>query len=155
MRLIETHIDIEADRAVVWRAISNLQEYPRWNPFIREAAGEVILGQDVDIVMFLGEKGRQRYRVRLTGVRPQQELRWLGAFKFPGLIDGNHAFLLEQSITGGTRLHHVEAFTGLLVPFVWKGFLLRHLKPAFLALNANLKAYCEGRVLPVHLDGGR
>lgn len=152
MRKIETQVDISARRDQVWRVILDLQNYGGWNPFIRSAVGEPIQNQTIEIVMHLAEKGRQKYRVRLTVVRPQEEFRWLGRFKFPGLIDGNHAFLLESDACGGTRVRHVEEFSGLLVPFVWKGFLLRYLRPAFIALNENLKAHCEGRVLPVKCD---
>lgn len=152
MRRIETQIDILATPSQVWHVISDLQNYGAWNPFIRQAAGEPVQNQMLDIVMYLAEKGRQKYRVRLTVVRLQEEFRWLGAFKFPGLIDGNHAFRLEPQGSGVTRLRHFEEFTGLLVPFVWKGYLLRYLQPAFIALNENLKAHCEGRELPVKLD---
>jgi hypothetical protein len=44
-----------------------------------------------------------------------REFRWKGRLLFPGLFDGEHYFLLEDSPSGGTHFRHGERFSGLLV----------------------------------------
>lgn len=148
VRKINTAIEIAAPVEAVWAALTDFERYPVWNPFIRSAHGVLGKGEVLKISMDLGEKGRQDYKVAVTGLVPSLEFRWQGFFKVRGLIDGDHAFRLQDSPIG-TLLTHDERFTGILVPFVWQSFIVRHLEPSFVNLNENLKAYCEGRSLPV------
>jgi hypothetical protein len=148
MRHLDTWVDIDASQARVWQALSDVTSYPRWNPFIVQAHGEVCTGATLAITMHLPAKGLQRYQVRVTNLQAPSLFAWLGHFHVRGLIDGDHCFELTPRSGGGVRLHHHESFRGLMVPLVWRGFIQRHLLPSFEALNQNLKAHCEGRPLP-------
>lgn len=148
MRTLTTSIDIAAPRAKVWRALTDLDGYGAWNPFIVEAVGQTGPGAMLAIRMRIPGKGVQAYRVRVTRLVEEQSFGWLGHFHVPGLIDGDHMFELADLPDGGVRVSHNESFRGLLVPFVWRGFLQAHLLPCFERLNRNLKAHCEGRPLP-------
>jgi hypothetical protein len=100
------------------------------------------------VQMNIPGKGVQRYRVGLTEVTRPRVLRWLGRFHLPGLIDGDHRFELAMLADGKVRVRQDEEFRGVLVPFVWRGFLQRHLLPCFERLNENLKAHLEKQQLP-------
>ncbi len=73
---------------------------------------------------------------------PGQRLSWRGRLWIPGIFDAEHAFTLTSRDDGGVTLDQVEAFTGLLVPFM-AGSLDRHTLPAFVTMNAALKVRAE------------
>lgn len=149
MKTINTQVDIDASLDEVWRVLTDLPGYTQWNPFIRRVDGHCRANEIVTIHMEIAGKGRQAYRVKLTAVDSNRRFRWLGHFHIRGLIDGDHTFDLAVLADGRVRVRQYEYFTGLLVPLVWRGFILRHLLPSFEQLNANLKAWCERRPLPV------
>lgn len=151
MRQLDTFVDIDAPAARVWQVLTDLPRYRDWNPFIVQIDGTCRTGERVAVQMHIPGKGFQRYKVQLTSVDAPRVFAWLGHFHVRGLIDGDHAFELSARPQGGVRLRQRENFSGLLVPFVWAGFIQRHLLPCFEALNRNLKAYCEGQPLPVAL----
>lgn len=153
MHRLDTHVDINASLASVWQVLADLQNYGAWNPFIVRVDGVCQPGERVVVHMHIPGKGLQRYRVRLTTLDAPHTFRWLGHFKVPGLIDGDHAFELSSLPDGRVRVRQCEDFRGMLVPFVWRGFIQRHLLPCFERLNLNLAAWCERRPLPVELPG--
>ena len=44
MRRIETEITIRGTPEQVWSVLTDFRTYPDWNPFIREASGQVKTG---------------------------------------------------------------------------------------------------------------
>ncbi|BCB32027.1 hypothetical protein KaCgl_00010 [Corynebacterium glutamicum] len=59
----------------------------------------------------------------------RRELRWLGHVAFPGLMDGNHSFVLEPA-DENTKVTQSESFTGILGMFA----------PLFMDLGASFEA---------------
>lgn len=152
MRRVDTFVDIDAPIETVWRVLIDISNYGAWNPFIVRAIGVCLPNELVSIRLYIPGKGFQNYRVCLTTIEVNRHFGWLGHFYFRGLIDGLHRFELTTLPNGQTRVRQYEDFNGLLVPFVWRGFILRHLQPCFEMLNFNLKAWCEGMPLPVPLS---
>ncbi|XLM21773.1 SRPBCC domain-containing protein, partial [Chromobacterium piscinae] len=56
--------------------------------------------------------------------------------------DGEHYFRLEALADGGTRFHHGEDFSGILLPLIG-GALLEGVRQGFLLMNQALKRRCE------------
>lgn len=138
---LKTSIDIDAAPDAVWAVLSDLSAYPTWNPFIREAHGELAAGERLEVTMH-PEGGRaMRFRPTVLSAEPGHELRWRGRLVAPGLFDGEHRFAIEPT-TGGSRLVQEERFTGVLVPLLAKGLRTRTL-PAFEQMNEALKARAE------------
>ena len=143
MREIRTRVVIDSPPAVVWDILTDLGNYPAWNPFIPEATGLVIPGAALSILIRPPGEREQAYRVRVLEVEPERRFRWLGHFHVPGLIDGDHVFEIHSSEPGRTEVVQRETFRGILVPLVWKSFLDTKLRAGFEALNSNLKAAAE------------
>jgi hypothetical protein len=59
----------------------------------------------------------------------------------PGLFDGEHRFVLEDTGGSGTRFTHAERFTGVLVPLF--GGTLAKTAVGFEQMNEALKAEVE------------
>jgi hypothetical protein len=72
---------------------------------------------------------------------PERELRWLGHFVIPGLVDGEHSRRIESLAEGRSRFIQTERFTGLLVRPL-KGTLGK-IELGFEQMNASLKARVE------------
>ena len=142
-REIVTSIEIQASAADVWRILTDFDEFPKWNPFIRRASGRLEPGAKLDVfVQPSGAKG-MTFRPTLRSVEPQRELRWVGRLLLPGLFDGEHVFRIEPLGDGQVRFVHSETFRGLLVPLLWRS-LDTDTRRGFEEMNRALKARAEG-----------
>ncbi len=138
---LKTITDIDASPEAVWAVLSDLPSYPSWNPFIREASGQLAAGERLDLKM-QPEGGRaMRFRPTVLEAEPGRELRWRGRLVAPGVFDGEHRFAIEPT-AGGSRLIQEERFTGILVPLLAKGLRKRTL-PAFEQMNEAVKERAE------------
>jgi hypothetical protein len=134
-------IEIGAAPAKVWQVLTDLDAYPGWNPFIVSSEGEVRKG--AKLVNKLSQKGggTMTFKPTILAATPERELRWLGHFGVPGVVDGEHYFLLQPIGDGGrTRLVQGEKFTGALVPFAGSAL---DVQDDFAAMNNALKARVE------------
>ncbi|MEM1219606.1 MAG: SRPBCC domain-containing protein [Bacteroidota bacterium] len=142
MRHLETEITIDAPIQPVWKVLTDLEQYPKWNPFIQRSSGVLSVGERIKNEMHLPGQKPQTFRPKLLVVDHSKELRWLGSLGIPGLFDGEHYFRLEATGKQQTRLIHGEHFRGLLV-----GLIMRQIgeatKAGFVAMNEALKHRAE------------
>lgn len=108
---------IAASPSVVWQVLADLRAYAEWNPFIVEAAGEVLEGERLRVRIKPAGARATTFRPLVRCAVPGQELRWRGSALVPGLCDGEHLFWL-QPLGRGTHFVQRERFTGALVPLV-------------------------------------
>ncbi|WP_019201148.1 SRPBCC domain-containing protein [Tsukamurella sp. 1534] len=115
-RIEERSIDIEAPPGVVWSVLVDFAAYPEWNPFIRYAVAPsgLAVGQRLD-VRIANHGSETGFRPEVLAATPKRELRWLGRVVAPGILDGEHAFEVEET-RAGTRVTQREHFRGVLVP---------------------------------------
>ncbi|WP_328640065.1 SRPBCC domain-containing protein [Streptomyces canus] len=146
MKTISHSIEINAPAAEVWKVLTDLAAYSDWNPFIREASGDVTVGQRLTLRMFPADGKPMTFRPRVLAADPGVELRWIGHFVLPGIFDGEHRFTLTTTATGGTELLQAEKFSGLLVPFTAK--TISATRQNFAALNQALKTRAESLSQP-------
>lgn len=85
------------------------------------------------------------FKPRLLIFEPGKELRWKGQLLAPGILDGEHYFLLAERSPGEVRFTHGEVFSGLLVPLVFRGSLRAGTERGFAAMNRALKARAEAQ----------
>jgi len=143
VKTISHSIEINAPAAEVWKVLTDLAAYPDWNPFIREASGQVAVGQRLTLRLFPADGRPMTFRPRVLVADPGVELRWIGRLVLPGIFDGEHRFTLAATATGGTELVQAEKFSGLLVPFTAK--TISATRQNFAALNQALKTRAESR----------
>jgi hypothetical protein len=109
---------------------------------MKEARGELRVGERPRITMVLEGAKPMTFAPTVLEVVPDRKVRWLGKVGPGGLFNGEHTLSIEPREGGGVRFVNHERFSGILVPFMGK--MMRKVPGAFDAMNAALKARAEG-----------
>lgn len=119
--------------------------YPKWNPYIQEISGEVAVGKKLKVSMKPEwEKKATTIRPRIIRLEPRKELTWRGSLYLPGLLDGEHSFIIEETGTRRVRFIHKEIFSGLAIPFITVSWSVEEgTKRSFAEMNSVLKKKAE------------
>jgi hypothetical protein len=139
---IKTEILIKATPEKVWSILTNFNNYPIWNPFIKSIKGEVKVGKKVIVNIEPPESKGMTFKPKILKVETNKELIWLGHLLFPGLFDGKHNFKLIDNGDGTTTFVQSEEFKGILVP-LFKKQLNNNTRRGFEAMNNKLKELAE------------
>ena len=142
MKQIRTEIEIQASAERVWAILVDLPGYAKWNPLIREASGAVVEGGTLELFINTPGLAPRKVGVKLLKVDAPRELRWLGRLGMPGLLDGDHSFIVRPLAPGRVSVVQQESFSGLVVPFVTP-WLIPKMTQGFEAMNAALKLRAE------------
>jgi hypothetical protein len=134
---IKTSIDIAASPAKVWDVFSDFKNYPNWNTFIVSLAGEVKVGNTIDIDLVT-----MKFKPVVLKFEENKELRWKGKLFMKGLFDGEHYFQLNENTDGSTTFVHGENFSGIMVRLLKKK-LDGETRDGFNKMNEALKAEVE------------
>ncbi|MEW4923674.1 SRPBCC domain-containing protein [Algibacter sp. 2305UL17-15] len=134
---IKTSITINASKERIWKILTDFENYPEWNSFIKSVSGDVKVGNKIRIKL----QGMTFKPVVLT-LNENTELKWLGHLWFKGLFDGEHKFKLTDNGNGTTNFEQSENFSGILVKFFSKS-LERDTKNGFEQMNKELKLHAE------------
>lgn len=139
---IKTEIHIQSSPEKVWSILTQFQNYPNWNPFIKSISGDVKVGNRITArIEPPGAKG-MTFKPKVLTYSAHKEFTWLGNLVFPGLFDGKHSFKLIAHNDGTTTLIQSEAFKGILVPLFKKMLDVNTVK-GFTAMNEKLKELAE------------
>jgi hypothetical protein len=130
-------IDIRAKPEVVWGVLTDIDNWPSWNPDIKEAklTGGLKVGS-----VFRWKSGPGTITSTLEEVEPRREIGWSGMSM--GII-AVHVYRLEPSAEG-TRVRAEESFDGLMVR-VFKGAARKTLQKGINGGLASLKKEAERR----------
>jgi len=142
MKELRTEIEIQASNQRVWQLLTDFASFPQWNPFIRQANGEVKVGAGLVIHLQPSGASGMTFKPIVLKVEPDRELRWLGHLLMPGLFDGEHTFTIETLEANRVRFTQREVFTGLLVPLFARS-LNTDTQRGFEEMNQALKSRAE------------
>jgi hypothetical protein len=137
-----TEIEIQASDTRVWELLTDFANFPNWNPFIRQAKGEVKVGAQLVIHVQPSGASGMTFKPVVLKVEPNRELCWLGRLVIPGLFDGEHTFTIEALEANRVRFTQREIFTGLLVPLFARR-LNSDTQRGFEEMNQALKSRAE------------
>ena len=140
-RTIERSIEIDASPTTVWSVLTDTDAYPDWNPFMTKLAGDFTVGATLEVRIEPPNAKPMTFKPTVLAVEPERELRWLGKFILPGLVDGEHSLRLEPLAEGRSRFIQTEGFSGLLVRPLRS--MLGKTELGFEQMNAALKARAE------------
>jgi hypothetical protein len=142
MKELHTEIEIQASDKRVWQLLTDFASFPEWNPFIRQAKGEVKVGARLEVRIQPSGASGMTFKPVVLKVEPNRELRWIGRLLMPGLFDGEHIFTIETLDTNRVRFTQREVFTGLLVPLFARS-LDKDTRRGFEEMNQALKSQAE------------
>lgn len=145
MKEINTEIVINTQSSRVWDILTDLDKYVAWNPFIREAEGDIEEGAKLRIYIAPPDSKGMAFKPRVTRVVENSELRWQGKYIIPGLFDGEHIFELIPLTQNSVKLVQREIFRGILIPFLWKKIEKSTIK-GFNIMNEAIKRRAESRI---------
>jgi hypothetical protein len=121
---VNTTVDIDAPKQLVWDVLTDFAAYHEWNPDTR-IEGTAQVGSKLTVHMGAASGRGMSFKPTVLAATPGVELRWVGRLAFGGIVDGEHFFILDRNADGTTHLIHGECYSGVLValtkPFVNKG----------------------------------
>jgi len=144
MQIIETSILIQAPVERVWTILTEVDNYPNWNPFIIDASGQLIAGQKI-----------QFHKVMHGGAVPHQSMvtvfnaenhslcwttTWIHALFFKTMNSFNLEAINEES----AYLIQVESQQGLL-SILSLPSMLNSLRSSMVSMNKALKRQAEDK----------
>jgi hypothetical protein len=139
---ITTEILINTTPTKVWSILTNFDNYPNWNPFIKSIKGEVKIGNKIVARIEPPESKGMTFKPTILSLKTNKEWSWLGHLFIPGLFDGEHKFELIDNGNGTTTFIHSEKFKGVLVP-LFKKQLENSTRNGFEEMNRKLKELAE------------
>ena len=142
MREIRTEIEIAAPVTKVWSILTDFDNWKGWNPIVDQASGVASPGSKLSMTMRCGDgKEGNKYMPVVTNVEDPKSFRWRATMMAGFLFTNDKVFELEET-GSGTRLVHIEAFSGILVPLFW-GKMEKSIAPMLESMNDALKIKAE------------
>ena len=138
---IETEEIIKAPAGKVWQVLTDFEQYPKWNPFIKSISGEKREGGKLRVSIKPPEGKDMTFKPVVLKFNPEKEFRWKGSLGIKGLFDGEHYFLLEEKSPESTHFIHGEKFSGILLGMM--GDMFDKTQRGFTLMNVALKKECE------------
>lgn len=80
-------IRINAEPAIIWKLLTNAGDFPRWNSTIISLAGNIALGNKIQLVSTLDSK--RTFKLKVKEVEPEKRLVW-------GDAQGNRIYTLTR-----------------------------------------------------------
>jgi hypothetical protein len=141
VREVFTYTTIDAPKEQVWQVLTNFNAYRQWNPFFTDIEGKCLEGARIHVQVQMEER-TLNYAPEIQTVAPQGELAWSEQMMLPGLLDGEHRFVLESTDNGQTRFVQHDRYSGALVPLLMKLYQ-EETESGFRHMNDALKKRAE------------
>ena len=143
MKQIFSEIEIDASAERVWKVLTDLSALPDWNPFIRSVEGNLNVGERLKVYIKASKGMGMSFKPTVLRAEPNRELRWIGRLLMPGLMDGEHSFVIEPLEGDHVRFVQSESFTGVLVPLMSAMGVFKNAHIGFEEMNQALKRQAE------------
>ncbi len=139
---IKTDILIHATPEKVWAILTNFDDYPNWNPFIKSIQGDVKIGNKIIARIEPPKAKGMTFKPKVLVFDTNKEFRWIGHLLMPGLFDGEHTFQIIDNGNGTSTFIQSEKFKGILVP-LFKKMLDNNTTNGFHEMNKKIKEKAE------------
>ncbi len=143
-RQIETETTIEAPVSEVWAVFAEQEAFQDWNPFIKDMAGPMDVGETLSVSLQMGDNNPMTFEPVVLASEPGKEFRWKGKLLYPGIFDGEHYFLFEEVDSTQTRFIQGEEFSGVFSGII-STLVLKDTEAAMEAMNQALKERVQTR----------
>jgi hypothetical protein len=117
MKELNNELEIHASAERVWQLLTDFAQFPQWNPFIQRVTGELTAGAQLKVTIQPSGTAGTTIRPTVLKAEPNRELRWIGHWLMPGLLDDEHIFTIEPLAEDRVRFTQREIFSGFLAAF--------------------------------------
>ncbi len=137
MKSYEASSLIDARPEAIWVILTDAPAYSSWDSGVISLEGTVALGEKLKVTSEVDPK--RSYPVKISEFEPGRRMTWKGGIPL-GLMTGVRTFTLAPE-GAATRFTLREAFTGPMLPLVWRA--MPDMQPSFDKFAAGLKARAE------------
>jgi hypothetical protein len=110
-KTLSSEIQINASDQSVWNVLTKFEDYPKWNPFIKQIKGNLQVGEQISI-----ETDGFSFQPTVSTVTENREIRWLGRlWNIPGIFTGEHHLIIQPISNNQIKFVQYENFSGILV----------------------------------------
>lgn len=148
MHQVKTSIEIACSPGEAWRVLMDFPAYAEWNPYVQQISGIATPGHRLRLTLALPGGRSRTIRPRVVKLDVRRELRLRSSAALPGLLRREHVFRIISRGAMGCSFYQEETVSGLLSFFIGDGSFTT-LRQRFEAMNAALKARCEGTEPPM------
>ena len=140
---MSSEIEINASPERVWQVLTDFSALPDWNTFIRSVEGDLNVGGRLKVYIKASKGMGMSFKPTVLRAEPNRELRWIGRLLMPGLMDGEHSFIIEPMEDNHVRFVQSESFTGVLVSLMSMLGIFKNALIGFEGMNQALKRRAE------------
>jgi len=112
---LEYRTGVRAPAEAIWRVLSDIEGWPRWNPLYTKAAGVIRIGAQLDLEVTLRGQAPRAIRPVIVEWVPNEQLHWRLSIA-GGLVKSTRYFEIEEA----SIFSNGEMFTGFMGPTVAK-----------------------------------
>ena len=140
---MSSEIEINASPERVWQVLTDFSALPDWHTFIRSVEGDLNVGGRLKVYIKASKGMGMSFKPTVLRAEPNRELRWIGRLLMPGLMDGEHSFIIEPMEDNHVRFVQSESFTGVLVSLMSMLGVFKNALIGFEEMNQALKRRAE------------
>jgi hypothetical protein len=116
-RIMMVSSTVDASKPEVWAALTDFDDYDRWNPVFTSASGEPVAGSELDLELTLPGHDPEELDAEVLIARRDRKLRWQDRLVLPGVRDWEYEFVIQPVEPGRVVVVQLLRSEGLLAPF--------------------------------------
>jgi hypothetical protein len=116
-RIMMVSSTVDASKPEVWAALTDFDDYDRWNPVFTSASGEPVAGSELDLELTLPGHDPEELDAEVLISRRDRKLRWQDRLVLPGVRDWEYEFVIQPVEPGRVVVVQLLRSEGLLAPF--------------------------------------
>lgn len=135
-------VEINAPREQVWDILTDLKQYPQWNPFTYRVVTTLAIGDPVDLYVRFKKRGEVLQQEQVRIVQKPERLAWGMKMLAPSILCAQRDQVLTALDDRRCTYQTWDAFSGLLTPLVMALFK-SDIEGGFNAMAEALKVRAE------------
>lgn len=139
--VIEHNLEIDAPPDVVWEAITDLDRYGEWNPFVHECRSTLKPGDPIHMLVQIGN-GTRRQEEIISDYREGEGFAYRMKPVPLGTLSSWRTQQIEAAAGGRSRYHSRFQLEGWLMPVV-RGLLGAKLEAGFTGMSHGVRDRAE------------
>ncbi len=116
---IESRIGVQSPATVIWAMISNISDWPDWNPIYPKAEGDIQFGAKLTLEVALPGEAPRVIQPVIQDWTPNEQIIW-SLQLMGGLIRSTRYLEIETLDNGNCIFSNGEIFEGMLMPLIPK-----------------------------------